>query len=343
MNDTAPAPTPLPEDAPPPSRRGLRAALLAIVAVVVLGGLWLAFRSPADLVQGTVDADSVDVAAKVTARVAALHVAEGARVEPGELLFELDSPEVEAKRRQARAVADAARAQADKAEAGAREEDIRAAEANWRRARAGSELAASTFQRLDRLYAEGVVTRQQRDEARAKSIDAGQQARAARAVYEQALAGAREEDREAAQAQLRQAEAAVAEVEAAEAEVRGHAPVAGEVSRRLVRVGELVPAGYPVYTLVDIDHPWVAFHLREDQFAGLEPGHRLRGDIPALALEGVEFEVDFISPAGDFATWRATRQSAGYDVRSFEVHARPVAAVEGLRPGMSVLFAWPQR
>ena len=316
---------------------------LAAIAVILIGGLWLAFRSPADLVQGMADADSVNVSAKVTARVAALRVAEGERVEAGQLLFELDSPEVAAKKRQAEAALAAAQAQADKAEAGAREEDIRAAEASWRRAQAGSELARSTFQRLERLHAEGVVTRQRRDEARAAAIDAEQQARAARAQYEQALAGARGEDKEAAQAQVRQAEGAVAEVQAAEDEVHGRAPVAGEVSGRMADVGELVPAGYPIYTLIDLQRVWVAFHLREDQFAGLEVGRRLHGEIPALTLEDVEFEVYYISPAGDFATWRATRQSAGYDIRSFEVRARPVAPIAGFRPGMSVLFAWPQR
>ena len=344
MNATTPSAPPPPAAAPaPPDRRRLRLTVLAVIAAILVGGLWLAFRSPADLVQGMADADSINVSAKVTARVAALLVAEGERVEAGQALFELDSPEVAAKQRQADAVLAAAQAQADKAEEGARVEDIHAAEANWRRAQAGSELARSTFQRLDRLHAEGVVTRQQRDEARAKAVDAEQQARAARAQYDQAQAGAREQDRSAAQAQVRQAEGAVAEVQAADDEVRGHAPAAGEVSRRLAEVGELVPAGYPIYTLVDLDRMWVAFHLREDQFAGLEVGRTLRGAIPALELEDVGFEVYYISPAGDFATWRAPRQSSGYDVRSFEVRARPVAEVAGFRPGMSVLFAWPQR
>ncbi|MGC4029410.1 MAG: efflux RND transporter periplasmic adaptor subunit [Steroidobacteraceae bacterium] len=349
MNETVPAgeptapPAQVPPDGAPPARRRLLVIALAVVAVILAGGLWLALRSPADLVQGMADADTVNVAAKVTARVSALRAAEGERVEAGQVLFDLDSPEVAAKQQQAEAVLAAARAQSDKAEAGARTEDIRAAEANWRRAQAGSELAQSTFQRLERLYAEGVVTRQRRDEAQAKAIDAAEQARAARALYDQALAGARREDRAAAQAQVRQAEAAVAEVRAAGDEVQGRAPVAGEVSRRLVEVGELVPAGYPIYTLVDLQRTWVAFHLREDQFAGLATGQKLRGRIPALQADDVDFEVYYISPAGDFATWRATRQSAGYDVRSFEVRARPVEPVAGLRPGMSVLFAWPPR
>lgn len=343
MNEPAPSPPPPPVAADAPSgRRRLRLVALGVIAVILVGGLWLAFRSPADLVQGMADADSINVSAKVTARVSALLVAEGERVEAGQVLFELDSPEIAAKKRQAEAALAAAQALADKAEEGARVEDIRAAEANWRRAQAGHELARSTFQRLERLHAEGVVTRQQRDEARAKAIDAEQQARAAQALYEQAQAGAREQDRSAAQAQVRQAEGAVAEVQAAESEVRGRAPTAGEVSKRLVETGELVAAGYPVFTLVDLDHMWVAFHLREDQFAGLEVGRRLRASIPALEREDVEFEVYHISPAGDFATWRATRQSAGYDVRSFEVRARPVVEVAGFRPGMSVLFAWPQ-
>ena len=345
MNETVPSPPPPPDAADAPSDRSRRLRLigLGVIATILIGGLWLAFRSPADLVQGMADADSINVSAKVTARVSALLVAEGERVEAGQVLFELDSPEVAAKQQQAEAALAAAQAQADKAEEGTRVEDIRAAEANWRRAQAGSELARSTFQRLERLHTEGVVTRQRRDEARAKAIDAEQQARAARAQYEQAQAGAREQDKSAAQAQVLQAEGAVAEVRAAGDEVRGRAPTAGEVSKRLVEVGELVPAGYPVFTLVDLDRMWVAFHLREDQFAGLEVGRRLRGAIPALEREDVEFEVYYISPAGDFATWRATRQSAGYDVRSFEVRARPVAEVAGFRPGMSVLFAWPQR
>lgn len=144
-------------------------------------------------------------------------------------------------------------------------------------------------------------------------------------------------------AQVHQAQGGLAEVRAAAAEVDGVAPSSGEVSKRLADVGELVPAGYPVFTLVDLDRSRVAFHLREDQFGGLHPGQRLRGAIPALKKDGVEFEVYFINPAGDYATRRATRQSSGYDIKSFEVRVRPVQKVDGLRPGMSVLLPWPQQ
>lgn len=321
-------------------RRRLPSIVAVVAVIVIAGGLWQAARKPEDLVQGTADADTIKVSAKITARIARLHVREGDTVQPGQLLFELDSPEVQAKGRQAGALLDAARAQAAKADEGARREDIRAAAANWKRATAAAELARATYRRVDNLYREGVITLQKRDEALAQQRSADEAAAAARAQYDLALAGTRSQDKLAAQAQVRQAEGGVAEVGAAQAEVRGLAPSGGEVNKRLADIGELVPAGYPVFTLIDLNNTWVAFYLREEQFAGTRIGQHLRGRIPALGGDG-EFEVYFINPAGDFATWRATRQSAGYDIKSFEVRARPVRPIAGFRPGMSVLFAWP--
>lgn len=337
MNDTLQAPA----DAPPPNKRKLGIALALVLAIVAVVGLWLAWRSPAEQLQGMADADTVNVAAKITARLAELKVREGDRVKAGQVLFVLDSPEVAAKEEQAQGALEAASAVADKADAGARSEDIRAAQANWKRAEAGATLADATYQRVQNLFNEGVMTRQKRDEALAQARSSRELSNAARAQYDQALAGAREQDKRAAQGQVRQARGAVAEVDAAREEVNGRAPLAGEINKRMADVGELVPAGYPVFTLVDIDRMWVSVNLRESQMRGLKIGNRLRGQVPALDRD-VEFEVYFINPAGDYATWRATRQSSGYDVRSFEIRLRPVARVEGFRPGMSVLFAWPQ-
>jgi HlyD family secretion protein len=325
----------------PTGRRRIVIALIA--AAVVAVGLWLAYRPSADQVQGMADADDINVAAKISARVSALHVHEGEGVVPGQLLFELVSPEVEAKRRQAAAVLAAARAQLSKTREGTREEEIRAALANWNRAVAANALAQSTARRIATLVNEGVVTRQRDDEAQAQARSAAETEAAARAQYDQATAGARVQDRDAAGAQVRQAEGAVAEVEAAYDEVSGRAPVAGEIEKRLADVGELVPAGYPVFTLVDLRSVWVALYLREDQIRRVRVGSTLSGDVPALGLERVPFRVYFMNPAGDFATWRATRQSDGYDVKSFEVRVRPTTPIDGFRPGMSVLFPWPQQ
>jgi len=337
MNDTLQAPA----DAPPPKKRKVGILIGLVLAIVVVVGLWLAWRTPAEQLQGMADADTINVAAKITARLAELKVREGDRVTAGQVLFVLDSPEVAAKEQQARGALEAARAVADKADEGARSEDIRAAQANWKRAEAGATLADATYQRVQNLFNEGVMTRQKRDEALAQARSSRELSNAARAQYDQALAGARDQDKRAAQGQVRQAQGAVAEVDAARDEINGRAPMAGEINKRMSDIGELVPAGYPVFTLVDIDRMWVSVNLRESQMRGLKVGARLRGNVPALDRDA-EFEVYFINPAGDYATWRATRQSSGYDVRSFEIRLRPVAPVEGFRPGMSVLFGWPQ-
>lgn len=337
MNDTLQAR----EDAPPPNKRRLGIVIVLLLAIVVVVGLWLAWRTPAEQLQGMADADTVNVAAKITARLAELKVHEGDRVKAGQVLFVLDSPEVAAKEEQAHGALEAARAVADKAAEGARSEDIRAAQANWKRAEAGATLADATYQRVQNLFNEGVMSRQKRDEALAQARSSRELSNAARAQYDQALAGARDQDKRAAQGQVRQARGAVAEVDAAREEVNGRAPVNGEINKRMSDIGELVPAGYPVFTLVDIDRMWVSVNLRESQMRGLKNGSRLRGHIPALDRDA-QFEVYFINPAGDYATWRSTRQSSGYDVRSFEIRLRAVSRIEGFRPGMSVLFAWPQ-
>jgi HlyD family secretion protein len=323
-------------------RLALLIAALSIVAAIIAGGLLLAYRPPQDQIQGMADADAINVSAKITARVARLLVAEGAHVTAGQVLFELDSPEVHAKERQISAALDAARAQQAKAIEGARAEDIRAAEANWRRAVAASELAASTYRRTDALFAQGVVTQQRNEEAAAQARTAAAAVAAARAQYDEALAGSRHQDLATARAQVRQAQGALAEVQAARDEIVGHAPADGEVSKRLADVGELVPAGYPVFTLIDLSKIWVAVFLREEEFKGMRINRTVYGDIPALRLRRAAFTVYYINPAGDFATWRAARQSVGYDVKSFEVRLRPVERIADFRPGMSVLFPWPQ-
>jgi HlyD family secretion protein len=327
-----------PNSLPPGRKRWLVIAAFVVIAAIVGVGLWLSLQSGPEQVQAMVDADEIMMSAKVAGRIERLYVAEGDRVVAGQQLFTLTGPEIAAKRAQAEAVVAAAQAQSTKAKKGARREEIEAARANAARAEAGAALAEVTYTRTQNLFAEGVIAAQRRDEALANFKSSSEVAAAARAQYTQALAGARAEDVETVGAQVRQAQAALAEVAAAEAETRIASPLAAVVTRKMVDVGELVPAGYPVLTLTDIDNAWVALHLREDQLRGVKLGSVISGIVPALADTRIEFRVYFVNPAGDYATWRATRQSSGYDIKSFEVRARPVAATPDLRPGMSVLF-----
>ena len=172
-----------PDETAPPVPTGRKRKLLPLIAflvVVILGlGLWLAYRPVPDQLQGMVEARELRITSKVSARITAFHVEEGQPVKTGQLLYTLDSPEVEARSEQAGGALAAAQANADKADEGARPEDIRAAEAQWRRAQAAADLAQTTYQRTERLFEQGVLAGQKRDESRANALASNEAARAA--------------------------------------------------------------------------------------------------------------------------------------------------------------------
>lgn len=318
--------------------------VLALLAALVFGigyGLWKAAQPASTILQGQMEAEETDVAPKVAGRIAEVLVSEGQQVTVGMELIRMDSPEIDAKVAQAEAAHEAAQALADKADAGARPQEITMARANWQRAQAAADLAQKSWQRVDRLAREGLLAPQKRDEAYANYKASSDQAAAARAQYDMARAGARIEDQRAANAQAAQVAAVVKEAEVAKAESQLVSPVAGEVAKVLARRGEINPAGVPSVTVVDLADQWVVLNVREDQVAAFAIGKQFKGRIPALeASKGgnaYTFTVYASSALPDFATWRTTRSDQGFDVRTFEIKARPQAPIDGVRPGMSVI------
>ena len=329
---------------PEHSRRRKRILLymgLALVSVLLAVGLWLAAQPAAPPLQGEVDAASVNVATKALARLETVRVREGDRVRAGAVLATLSSPEIANGQQQAQAALDSARAAQTLADEGVRPEDLTSLKATWQAAQAAADLAAKTSMRADHLYAEGVIAAQRRDEAHAARQSSAKTAEAAKAQYLKAAAGVSPAAREVAAAQVRIAAAGAATANALGQETRLVSPIAGEVARRLVEPGELVSPVLPAFQVIDVDHPYVTINLPESQYNGMAVGRRLTGRVPALD-RSVAFRVQHIAPQGEFATFRADRQSRGYDVRAFEVKLEPVQPVPALRPGMSVLFDWPQ-
>ncbi|HOJ68859.1 MAG TPA: efflux RND transporter periplasmic adaptor subunit [Candidatus Hydrogenedentes bacterium] len=319
----------------------LTTLMFLVLLLAIISGLSMLLVRPRPLViQGEVDCRKVNVAAKVPGRVEELHVREGDRVTKGQLLAVLDSPQLQAKLQQAAAARAAAAAQKQKADTGAREEQVRMALNQWLQARAGLELAEKSFARIQRLFEDGVVPAQKRDEVQAQRDMAARLEAAAKAQYDMAVNGTREEDKAAAAALVDQASGAVSEVESLLEEARVRAPVDGEVHEIIVNPGELASAGMPIVTLVDRSDLWVVFQAREDYLAGLKPGDRLVGSLPALSGRLVTMEVTWLAPMGDFAAWRATNIQGGFDLRTFEVRARPLEQVDALRAGMTVIVPW---
>jgi len=346
MNETPPGPPTAPaapashppaEKHPPPVRKLLPVLVVLAVAAFLIYGLYLANRPVKAPLQGQIDARYIDVSPKILGRVARLEVREGDEVQPGTPLVVLDSPEVQAKVSEAQSALAAASAKQQLLDDGIRREDVRTAQATWERAVSNATLAEKTFKRMNALYTQGLISQQRNDEVETAYHSATQAADAARAQYDLSVNGFRREERAAAAAVTRGAGFAVEEVDALAADISLKSPISAEVDKVILQKGELAPPGFPIMTLVNLNDEWAVLNLREDELASIKIGTEITGTIPALGGRSVKFSVYYISPKGEYATWRATRQSSGYDIKTFEVRARPVEKIEGLRPGMSVL------
>ena len=326
----------------------MKKAVLALLVLIVLGviayGLYKSNQhSEPEVVtlQGQMQMQQTSIAAKVPGRIAKILVTEGDAVTVGQQLIEMDSPEINAKINQALAGKQMAQSQLDKAENGARPQEIAQAKAAWQANKAASDLAENTYQRVNRLYEEGLMARQKRDEAYAQYLATQDQTEAARLQYDLAKEGARSEDKSAATAQVAQVDAQLEEALVAKEEANLKSPIAGIVDNVIVSAGEVIGQGVPILTLVNTDEQWVVLNITESYLNQFAIGQKFTGTIPALSSANKpytkQFTVYATSTLSDFATWRPTNNDDGFDVRTFEVKARPTTPDARIRSGMSVI------
>ncbi|EKO3589271.1 HlyD family secretion protein [Vibrio metschnikovii] len=311
--------------------------VISVVAAVAWIGysFYQAYQPQPIRLQGQIESQQYSISSKVPGRIDQVFVRKGDLVSKGQLIFTIHSPEIEAKLEQAMAGQRAAGALAQEAETGSRSQQIQAARDQWLTAKAAADLAEKTYLRVNNLFEQGVVAEQRRDEANTQWRAARYSENAALQMYEMAKEGARKETILAASENERMAAGAVAEVEAYAADTRIESWFDGEVSQVLMQAGELAPQGFPVVTVVDRADSWAVFNVREDLLRHFEQGASFKAFLPALN-QYVEFTVTHIAVMGDFATWRSTDSSQGFDLRTFEVEARPTQPIDGLRMGMSV-------
>jgi HlyD family secretion protein len=317
----------------------VKPTLVTLGAVAVIG--WVgykffdAYQAPAMHIQGQIESQQYSISSKVPGRIDDVLVRKGDNVTEGQLIFTIHSPEIEAKLEQAVAGEKAAGALAKEAEIGARQQQIKAAEDQWRKAKAAASLMEKTYLRVNNLYKDGVVAEQKRDEALTQWQAAKYTESAAFQMFQMTKEGARDETKLAAAEKARMAAGAVAEVEAYAADTQIHSWFDGEVSQVLLHSGELAPQGFPVVTVIDTKDTWAVLNVREDSLSQFEKGSEFDAYVPALD-DTITFKVTHVAVMGDFATWRSTDATQGFDLRTFEVEARPVDEAP-LRMGMSLV------
>jgi len=322
----------------------LPAIIVGVVIVITAGlSIWYLVRPVPLLVQGEVDATRFDIAARVDGRVAEIPVVRGQNVDAGAVLVKIDNPETVAKHAQTIAARAVAEAQLANIRVGTRAEVIAARKAAVERAEANVVLAQKTFDRVRPLAEHGNAPLARLDQATDSLHESQRALDQAKSAHEQAVNGYTREEHQIAEANVGKAVADIEAVKAIIDQMAVYAPVASQVYQRNVEPGEYVSPGVPLVTLIDLSDLWIHFDLREDLVKALKVGDRFAVRIPALADRRVTVEVKLIATKGEYASWRATRSTGDFDLRTFSIRAYPVDKVPELRPGMSAYLDWRRR
>jgi len=308
--------------------------ILVIIATVVLIGR--ADKPEENYITGMVEATHVDVSSKMPGRIDSVMVKEGDHVFKGQVVASIISKELDAKLEQSKSVMNAAYEKLQLAINGARPEEKEMAEKLYLQAKHQYELAESTHKRFMNLYRDSLISSQERDQVEYQYKAAKEQLDAAKAKWDMIMNGARQEEIMMADANFRQAENTVREILAYREELTIVSPLEGEISKKIVNPGEIVASGYPVFTVIDLKDIWIVLNIKEDRMQKIKKDSVFKGLIPALGNKEYDFVVSYISPMGDFATWKPTNQKGEFDLKTFEIRLRPVKPVDGLRPGMTV-------
>jgi HlyD family secretion protein len=318
--------------------------LLIPVIIIVLSAIFIAANSKDDettVITGVVETQEIDVASKIAGRIESLRVEEGAKVNKGDTLAIMESKEIDAKVNQAKSAMEAAESKMELVKKGARKEKKEAAEKLYNKAKHQYEYVKKTWERMKKLRRDSVISQQKFDEIDFKYNAAKEEMEAAEAKYDMVMKGAREEEISATEALYRQAKNAYNEALAYKKELTITSPINGEISNKIIDAGEVIAAGYPIISIQEPKDVYVVIQLREDYMSNIEKGDIIEGRIPSMNNEISEFEINYIAPMADFATWRPTNQKSEFDLKTFELHLKPLKDLNSLCPGMTVNFKIP--
>lgn len=313
-------------------------SLLIIVLLFVVWIIYYSFSSTTMSLQGEVEVNRVDVAARVQGRASEINYNVGDNVKQGDVLAILSSPALMAQRDLVQSQLDVAIANRNITYS-TRQETIDAQKAALEKAQADLLLAKQSYDRLQQLSEKNLISKQQYDEASNQLAVAERARDAAKANYDLTVNGNSAEAKALADAQVKQAQSALEQINVEVKELTVVSPIDGQITNRIAEIGQLYNPGTPLFSLVNLDDAWVTFNVREDWLNNAKVGDVYKITIPALKKQ-ISVEITAINALGSYANWRATKATGDFDLKTFEVRAKPVEKVEGLRPGMSATISW---
>ncbi|WP_392559978.1 HlyD family secretion protein [Orbus mooreae] len=315
--------------------------ILSLLIVILIFVGWMTYSSLSDKtmsLQGEVQVNRVDISARVQGRAVEINYDVGDNVNKGDVLLVLSSPALIAQRDYIQSQLDVAIANKNITYS-TRPENIDAQKAALQKAEADLLLAQQSHDRLQQLASKNLISKQQYDEASNQLAVAKQATQVAKANYDLVVNGNSVEAKALADAQVKQAQSALEQIDVDIKELTVISPINGQITSRIAEIGQLYNPGTPLFSLVDLDDAWVTFNVREDWLNSAKVGDVYTINIPALNKK-IPVKITAINALGSYANWRATKATGDFDLKTFEVRAKPIDKVEGLRPGMSATITW---
>jgi HlyD family secretion protein len=325
-----------------------RVILIAVVVLAIAGGGYYYWHERAAhdpfaafTMWGNVDVHQVELAFRVGGRIAKLDVDEGASVAAGTPIAELDRVPFEQDVAAATAEVAMAQAQFDKATRGYRTEEIAQAAATVRQREADLTNARVTLERLEGLYPQGAITRQQKDDAEARVRESEAALAGAREQLALVTHGSRVEDIQMQEANLAAAKAHLDKARTALGDATLIAPSAGIIAVRAREVGAIVQAGQTIYTVALTDPAWIRAYVPQPRLGRIKPGMPVEIEIDSMPGKQYEGTVGFVSPEAEFTPKSVQTEQ----VRDDLVYRLRIIAKDSdnvFRQGMPVTVRVPQ-
>ncbi len=298
---------------------------------------------PKDAIIGMVDAEFVDVSASLPGRVLDIPVKEGDEVKEDQIVARMKTSEIETIQSQVADAVEIARNQMDKVNRGVEPEVLASAKNLQQIAQQQMDLMSKTYSRFQNLYAEGVVSGQERDVIYFKYKAAQKELETAKLNVQLLERGSNKEMKNSAQAIFNQAEKAEKLTQEIKDNASLKAPISGTISTIVSKKGEMVNAGYPMMTIQKDDSFFVKFNLRQNQMAKIDKGSLVTIKIPGCIPETMKGKVSELAPALGYADWVPEKQNGEFELRTFQIKVKPenLQSVKRLRSGMTAQLILP--
>ena len=278
--------------------------------------------------RGKVKFETISVSSKLAARISEIYAEEGQMVKKGDTLALLDIPEVNAKMIQAEGAVTAAKGQLNMAFKGATAEQLNQINGQIDAGKAQLEFAMESYNRLQAMYKDSLVSLQQLDEVKMKRDMAKAQVAALEAKRDEIGKSARAEQIDQAKGQLNRAIGAKEEVIIASNEKYVIAPADMSIETISLKAGELLTPGYTLFNGYEKSSVYFRFTVPESKVYAFEVGKPLELINP-FTKEEIKAKIVAIKQLAQYADITSTAPLYKLSESIYELKVVPTSNVYG--------------